>query len=649
MPGVQLVRSRAEIEAQAIDYLKKQGYQVSPRATVRGKSGVEYTFDVVATTTSANQVTYTLGMDFFIGDKEIGLEQVAAFDTKAYDCGIDAKAIVVLPKLSAQAKQLAQFQKVKVIEVNEKPIAELLDAGIAPPKPVEPPPVKTTGTGPAPAKPEKKSLRHIAQPEAVQLIPESVARRYNAIPLTITGNALEVAMANPADVFALEAFAALTKMRIKPVPATAKEVREALDFNYKGMTEIERQVSQVNVATGVLDEKLTAGVATDAPLSQALDLIVEEAAKARTSDIHFEPEEDRLRVRYRIDGTLQDMMSLPLNIHRALISRLKILADMNIADHYRPQDGQFSVDSKGRHLDIRVATAPTIYGEMAVLRLLDKSMAMRGLPDLGFLPETLAKYESLLKIPYGMILVSGPTGSGKTTTLYASISAIDTIGRNIITIEDPAEYRLKDINQIQVNVAAGITFAAGLRSILRLDPNVILVGEIRDAETARIAIQAALTGHLMLSSIHANDTVGVVFRLMDIGIEPFLIASALIGVVAQRMVRRVCPDCGHMIKAPVVEQVAYEKVVGEKRTEFLYGTGCKTCSYTGYLGRVGLYELLAMSDTLRVMIANRAGSAELRQQALKEGMVPMIVDGMRKVKQGTTTPTEVLRVAFTAE
>jgi general secretion pathway protein E len=389
--------------------------------------------------------------------------------------------------------------------------------------------------------------------------------------------------------------------------------------------------------------------AIDAPLVQALKLIIDEAVKARASDIHIEPQEARLRVRYRIDGTLQDMMSLPLDIHSALISRVKILSQLNIADHHRAQDGQFSTEAKGRAIDVRVATSPSVHGEMAVLRLLDKSTATLGLPELGLLPESGEKFERMLKVPYGMILVSGPTGAGKTTTLYAAVISLDTMGRNIVTIEDPAEYRFEDINQIQVNPQAGITFASGLRSILRLDPDVILVGEIRDAETANIAIQAALTGHLMLSSIHANDTVGVLLRLIDLGVEPYLIASSIIGIVAQRMVRRICPDCTQLIDAPLVEQLAYEREMGEKKTQFLYAAGCKSCAYTGYLGRTGIFEILVMSDNIRRMFINGASSADIRAQALKKGMASMMSDGMHKVRAGITTPSEVLRSAYSAE
>jgi general secretion pathway protein E len=273
-------------------------------------------------------------------------------------------------------------------------------------------------------------------------------------------------------------------------------------------------------------------------------------------------------------------------------------------------------------------------------------MAAMALSQIGFLPELQNKFEDMLKVPYGMVLVSGPTGAGKTTTLYAAVNSLDTMGRNIVTIEDPAEYRFEDINQIQVNPQAGITFASGLRSILRLDPDVILVGEIRDTETANIAVQSALTGHLLLSSIHANDTIGVIFRLMDLGVEPFLIASSVIGILAQRMVRKVCPDCQQTIEAPAMEQMAYEKEMGEKRSNFIYPSGCKTCGYTGFLRRTGIFEIFTMSDSVRRMIVKGVNPSDIREQSLKEGMITMLNDGMRKVQQGITTPSEILRNVY---
>jgi general secretion pathway protein E len=634
---------RFETKEELVTSLTNRGYGVKEKAKVRGRSGVEYTFDILAHA-ETGQVEHRLGVDFLNGDKEVSLEQVMLFDTKAYEVGIDEKVILVLVELSPEAQQFAQHQQIKVLRLSKKPVFKPVTEEL-PARPAEKP---VQGAG-KPVKSEKvhaKLLRQMPQPDALQLIPEVVARKYNAIPLSMSGKTLEVAMVDPTDIFALEALSAHSRMRIRPVPATAQEVRDAIDFNYKGYSEIEKQVSSINIPVEETDEKLVLTATTDTPLVQTLNLLIEEAVKARASDIHIEPEEDRVRVRYRIDGTLQDTMSLPLNVQRALISRIKILGEMNIADHFRPQDGQFSINAKGREIDIRVATAPTVWGEQAVLRLLDKSLATLGLAELGMLPDSLEKYESMLKVPYGMILISGPTGAGKTTTLYASINSLDTQGSNVITIEDPAEYRFKDINQIQVNSQAGITFASGLRSILRLDPDVILVGEIRDAETANIAVQAALTGHLMLSSIHANDTASVLSRLIDLKVEPFLIASAVIGIVAQRMVRRVCPDCGRLIEAPLVEQMAYEKEMGEKQTKFLYGTGCKSCSYTGYLGRTGIFEILTMSDAIGGMICNQASSTAIRAQSLQEGMTSMMNDGMRKVKEGITTPAEVLRNAY---
>jgi general secretion pathway protein E len=623
-------------KADLVKSLADRGYGVKEKARVKGRSGIEYTFDILARSKD-DQVEHRLAIDFLNGDKEVSLEQVMLFDTKAYEAGVDEKVIVVSADPSPEAQQFARHQQIKVFKWGQEPVSQPLTEDL--PAQLKAKLVKTE-------KIHTKLLRQMPQPEALQLIPEAIARKYSAIPLTISGKTMEVAIVDPTDIFALEALAAQSRMRIKPIAATAQEVRDAIDFNYKGFSEIEQQVSNISISEEETDERLAITAATETPLVQSLNLIIDEAVKARASDIHIEPEEDRLRIRYRIDGTLQDTMSLPVNIHRALISRVKILSQLNIADHFRPQDGQFSIESKGRQIDVRVATAPTVVGERATLRLLDKSLAVLGLSELGMLPDTLAKFEGMLKVPYGMILISGPTGAGKTTTLYASINSLDTHGRNIITIEDPAEYRFKDINQIQVNPQAGITFASGLRSILRHDPDVILVGEIRDAETANIAVQAALTGHLMMSSIHANDTASVLPRLVDLKVEPFLVASAVIGIVAQRMVRRVCPDCGHLAAAPLVEQMAYEKEIGEKETEFLYGTGCKSCAYTGYLGRTGIFEILTMSETIGGMVCNQASSGAIRSQALKEGMTSIMNDGMRKVKEGITTPAEVLRNAY---
>jgi general secretion pathway protein E len=491
--------------------------------------------------------------------------------------------------------------------------------------------------------------KEFPQPEAVRLIPEDMARKYNAVPIAVHGNSLSVAMANPSDLFALEALANQSHLRIDPQLASFDEIQEAIDSNYKAYDEIEKQVSSISLGEELASEAIRFSTVTDAPVVHALAMIIDEAVKARASDIHLQPQEDKLRVRYRVDGALHDALSLPLATAVPLISRIKVLATMNIADHVRPQDGQFSVDAKGRLIDIRVATTPTVWGEMAALRLLYKSRATMTLPELGFSHDSLLTFEKMLKVPYGMILVSGPTGAGKTTTLYAALNCLDNIGRNIITIEDPPEYHFKNINQIPVNAKAGVTFATGLRSILRLDPNVILVGEIRDAETANIAVQAALTGHLVLSSIHANDATGVIFRLLDLGIEPFLVSSSLAGIVAQRMVRRLCPECGRPVRVSLMEQMIYSKEAADERTEFIYGKGCQACGQTGYLGRMGIFEVLRMSDVIKTMLIKGTSAADLKEQALKEGLITLLRDGMLKVKLNQTTPSEVLRNAYAVE
>jgi general secretion pathway protein E len=623
--------------------LENLGYRVEHSVKVKGKSGTEYNFDIVAYEDD-NVTGHRLVIDYLNGEKELSLEQVSLFEVKTYDVGVSDKAIAVSIPLSREARLFAQKYAIQVIQIEQKTTIQSVlqkEISLSPKKPA-----KAEEGKPSTAPASGKQMKLIPEVEAIKLIPEVMARRLNVIPMSIANNVLTVIMADPTDVFALEAISANTKMRVKPIAGRVDEVREAIDLNYKSYGEIEKQIANVSISDEITDERLAMDAAFDAPLAQALTLIIEEAVKTRASDIHLEPEENRLRVRYRIDGILHEMMSLPLSVNRALISRIKILSDMNIADHLRPQDGQLSFDAKGRSIDVRVATVPCVNGEMAVLRLLDKSRASRGLVEVGFLPQSLKIYESMLAAPYGMILSSGPTGSGKTTTLYAAINSLDLVGRNVITIEDPAEYRFKNINQIQVNPAAGITFAAGLRSILRLDPNVILVGEIRDGETANIATQAALTGHLMLSSVHANDAATTIARLIDLKVEPFLIASSVIGVAAQRMVRRVCLDCGRMIEAPLVEQLAYEKATGEKKKEFFYGVGCENCSYTGYVGRIGIFEILLMSDSIRTMVVNGSNSSEIRTKAISEGMVSLLQDGMLKVQAGITTPAEVLRSAY---
>ncbi len=494
--------------------------------------------------------------------------------------------------------------------------------------------------------------RQDIQQDALDLVPERIARKYRLIPISVENGALTVAMEDPRNLDALEELAIASLKRVDAFISTPNDIQETIDRYYRVSGEIERQLSMISMgsesdAEGALEAQLSAEAIAQAPVVRALDLLITQAIQDRSSDIHVEPQEDRLRIRFRTDGILHEIMNLPLSAHSPFISRIKIMAGMNIAERRRPQDGQISFKMRDREVDIRVATSNTIYGEMSVLRLLDKSFALYTLPQLGFLPDTYDGYTQMLKSPFGMVLVSGPTGAGKTTTLYASVAQLDRVGRNIITIEDPVEYRFDDINQMPVNVASGFTFAAGLRATMRLDPNVILVGEIRDPETAQIAVQAALTGHLVLSSVHANDTAGVIVRLIDLGVEPFMAASALVGVVAQRMVRRLCAQCTRSRPAIAEEKLAYETEMHETRDEFLYGDGCNFCSGTGYVGRTGIYEVMQVSEEIRRLILTNSGSDAIRHQAREEGMSTLWHDGMTKVKMGITTPQEVIRNVFT--
>lgn len=373
------------------------------------------------------------------------------------------------------------------------------------------------------------------QPNIVKSVPEVVARKYGIIPVSVTDNTIVIAMEDPRDIQAIEDISMLTKKMVEPVLSTSQDIQEMIDLNYRVGGEIEEQLSQIPTRyrrEGIREARVSAEIIAQAPVVRAIDLLIKQAVRDRASDIHIEPQDGKLRIRYRIDGILTEVMALPLSVHPPLLSRIKIMAGLNIAERRRPQDGQITLNMGDREIDIRVATSNTIYGEMAVLRILDKTFAFLPLAEIGFLPEVLKRYLQMVRTPFGMILISGPTGSGKTTTQYATVNQLDNVGRNIITIEDPVEYRFANINQMQVNPSAGMTFAAGLRACMRLDPNVILVGEIRDTETAQIGTQASLTGHLVLSSVHANDTVGTIFRMVDLGVEPFLIASALIGIVA---------------------------------------------------------------------------------------------------------------------
>ena len=500
--------------------------------------------------------------------------------------------------------------------------------------------------------------RHKIPPEVLLLVPYDIAWRYSVLPLSVIGDTLVVVMSNPENKQAINELAQRICMPVEVAMGHPDQVRKAIALHYEAKVEqpgklispevtnnLELILSKLRPET-LNDMTLMADAVANAPVVLALELIITQAVKSRASDIHIEPQRDKLRIRYRIDGVLYDAGFLSLGTAQWLLTRVKVLAEMDIAERRRSQDGQFSVQVDGKEVDIRVATFNTIYGETAVLRILEKSATPFQLPELGMSAELVDRYQRMLRSQFGMIVVSGPTGAGKTTTLYASINQLNKVERNIVTVEDPVEYTIDGIKPSDINPKADITFATGLRSILRIDPDVILIGEIRDKETAQIAVQAALTGHLVLSSIHANDAVGVIPRLVHLGVEPFLLSSALLCAIAQRMVRRVCPHCSMLRKPEAEEKAAYEEEMQEIASHFLYGAGCELCAQTGYLGRTCLFELMTITGEIRRLILSGATSDEIHAQAIEEGMMTMGQDGMLKVKQGITTPYEVLRTVY---
>ncbi len=485
-------------------------------------------------------------------------------------------------------------------------------------------------------------------PASVAQIPEDVARRYLVLPISRTGDRLTVAMTDPTDLQVLQDLASRTGYAIDPVITTEEDLQEHVDRAYRITAQ---PLSGVQASdTDLSEARLTAQTLRESGPAQVINLLLQQALQDRASDIHIEPSGSRLRIRFRIDGILHEVMNLPLDMHPTIISRLKIMCGMNIAERRHPQDGQLTFEAMDHTVDVRVAISGTVAGEMSVLRLLDdKKFTLLSLDQLGFRPDSEEAFRKLLRLPYGMVIVCGPTGSGKSTTLYASVLQMNRTENNVISIEDPVEYHMADVNQMQVNVEAGITFASQLRSILRLDPDVILVGEIRDQETALIATQAALTGHLVLTTLHANDTVSALIRLRELGVPPYLVASSVAGIVAQRMVRAVCQTCMTLTDRPVAEQQAYEAEMGGHQTRFQYGSGCNACAQTGYVGRIGVFEVLNITDGIRQLFLEDAPRHQLFNQAVSEGITLLRQDGMMKVQQNLTTPYEVMRVMFSLE
>ena len=485
--------------------------------------------------------------------------------------------------------------------------------------------------------------------EALALISESYAREHTILPIRVDKDELEVATVDPGDLALFAELKVLTRKRIKPVLGVKSQIDLAITQSYKLRTGVDRHVrSFEETYRPTLANRRLAEVKQDAPVVQIVDLIIAQGAEERASDIHIEPQQDHLRIRFRIDGVLHDATKLPATLAAPIISRVKLLANLDIVDRRHSQDGQIQTTVDGRPLDIRVGTIETIWGEKAVLRLLERSRSILRLDTLGFSPATLKMFRGLVQSPYGMILVTGPTGSGKTTTLYAALNELNRVEKNVMTIEDPVEYTFEDVNQIQINRLAGITFANGLRGILRQDPDAILVGEIRDKETAEISVQSALTGHLVLSSLHATDAVGAIYRFLEMGIESFMVTSAVIGVLAQRLVRRNCPDCTTVYE-PSTEELEFYRAVGGQGLIFHRGTGCAHCVHTGFRGRIGVFEVLPMTDGLKRLLVREAPHEELRQQAIREGMTTLRSAGVARIDEGLTTIAEVIRSVHVSE
>jgi type IV pilus assembly protein PilB len=506
---------------------------------------------------------------------------------------------------------------------------------------------------------------YLIDEKIVKTISEELARRHTLIPLFKIGNALTVAMTNPLNLLALDEVRNKVKTDVEIAISTEKKIKKAIEQHY-GATAATLENTLQHLMKGnrvgspqessdykksheLALKDLPTGPMEDAPAARMLDLVMIQAIRDRASDIHFEPDEKALRVRFRIDGFLYESLTLPKPIHPALTSRIKILAEMDIAETRLPQDGNFNVKLEKRGFEIRVSTFPTIYGENVVLRILDQTSTLFKLEDLGFSEEVLNHFKQLVRKTSGIILVTGPTGSGKTTTLYALLNMINSKDKNIITIEDPVEYRLALIRQTQINPKAGINFATGLRSILRQDPDIIMIGEIRDLETSEIAMQAALTGHLVLSTLHTNDAPEAINRLVDIGVEPYLISSSVIGVLAQRLVRIICPDCkvSYQADPKVMNDLGEEVTKSKEPLTFYRGKGCKNCKQSGYWGRSGIYELLLVNEDIKKLISERASTQVIRNVAKKTaGLIPLRVDGLKKVLKGITTLDEVDRVAY---
>ncbi|ACA59480.1 GspE/PulE family protein [Candidatus Desulforudis audaxviator] len=488
-------------------------------------------------------------------------------------------------------------------------------------------------------------------PDLLKTVPEQLIRKYMAIPVKKEGRKLTLALADPTNILAIDDFRLILGCEVEPVKMAQEDIEAALQKHF-GIPQFDKAFEEFDLEVAAEEEEPEEeSLVDDAPVVRLVNSLFLQAIEMKASDIHIEPQETGLRIRYRVDGLLREVAHLPKKIRPAVISRVKIMSEMDIAEKRVPQDGRIPLKFGTKEIDMRVSTLPTAYGEKVVSRLLDKSgMQNYRIEQLGFHPDNLRKFQSALRNAYGMLLITGPTGSGKTTTLYAALNQLNTPERNITTIEDPIEYMLRGINQTQVNVKAGMTFAAGLRSILRQDPDIVMVGEIRDRETADIAVRAAVTGHLVMSTLHTNDAASAVNRLVDMGVEPFMVSASLLGVVAQRLVRRLCTTCKEAYPLPEHDPVRQFLGCDSADAVTLYrGRGCNRCGQSGYRGRVALHEVFIVGSELRPLISANVPADQLKQKAVQHGMITLKQDGVYKVLEGLTTVDEVMRVAYIGE
>jgi len=490
------------------------------------------------------------------------------------------------------------------------------------------------------------------RPEIISTIPAELAYRHQVLPLAREDSRLRVAIANPLNLGALDDLRLVTGLTIDPVLADPEDIRRFVEEHYMQRMMADSGEGDIEIIEEVEDEiGDLQRMARETLVIKLVNLMLRQAVQDRASDIHIEPFEKQLKVRYRIDGVLHEMPAPAKRLQAAITSRVKIMADLDIAERRLPQDGRIKLRVSGKEIDLRVSTVPTLFGESVVLRILDRSSVQLGLGELGFSDRTRKEFEKLINVPYGIILSTGPTGSGKTTTLYAALRQVSSPTRKVITIEDPVEYQLDGINQIQVRPKIGLTFAEGLRHILRQDPDVIMVGEIRDPETAEIAIHSALTGHLVFSTLHTNDAAGAVTRLLEMGIEPFLVASSIEGVLAQRLVRRICTDCKEPYEVPASTVAGLVELNSHAPDYFplARGRGCERCRFTGYRGRIGIFELLLVDDTIKDLVLKRASASEIKEAAMARGMWTLRQDGWDKALRGLTTLAEIERVTHEDE